>query len=562
MKKNVFRTAAIAAVGGLLIAAVAPLSAFAATVPPYDGTTDKTVYVLDGADLSNIASGAQLDWNPANGIIMSAAPSPANLGDYSWSTFGPVTGATYWTQFVALPGQERTPTSWKEFGDLTTIDTGVSLPQVAPGSIPYGTPVKTAGGTYSMGIAFTDGNALASTHVIKAYYTTINVDSGIGSWTFAAQKPPVVNTDIATTTTLAASPTSVEVGSTTVLTATVGASKALPASNVEFYNGTTKLGTGAVANNQASYTATVGTVGANTFSAKYVENVVSTGATTTDTFKASTSADVIVTAPAPAVPQAPSENALDASNTQTATYSATTDTAQLGPVGVVDGTKVYAFGYSTHNTPMYLGEYSVGGTVIVANVSGLPAGTLKVAAVNETTNQVLAWGSFAKTTAGPSISKAISANVATLVPTDGEFSLTNLSGAVVNLTNPTIVNGQSVVSGQLGDFQVTDLRQVSKAGWSLGTTVTSFVKGSDTIANTALGIAPKTVSQLGSGATAPTTGAATVSGSAVYPWDFAALAAGGFSGYTKYNADLVFTAPTGSPAGTYTSTLTLTLLSK
>ena len=42
----------------------------------------------------------------------------------------------------------------------------------------------------------------------------------------------------------------------------------------------------------------------------------------------------------------------------------------------------------------------------------------------------------------------------------------------------------------------------------------------------------------------------------------AVLAAGGFSGVNTYNADLVFTAPAGSPAGTYTSTLTLTLISK
>jgi hypothetical protein len=34
-----------------------------------------------------------------------------------------------------------------------------------------------------------------------------------------------------------------------------------------------------------------------------------------------------------------------------------------------------------------------------------------------------------------------------------------------------------------------------------------------------------------------------------------------FSGVSTYDIDLVFTAPTGKPAGTYTSTLTLTLVS-
>ncbi len=88
-----------------------------------------------------------------------------------------------------------------------------------------------------------------------------------------------------------------------------------------------------------------------------------------------------------------------------------------------------------------------------------------------------------------------------------------------------------------------------------------FAKGTDTIAASALGIDPKIVSQAGTGATAPTLGAATTSGSASYPWNFATLAASKFSGVSTYNADLVFTAPAGKPAGTYTSTLTLTLIS-
>ena len=69
--------------------------------------------------------------------------------------------------------------------------------------------------------------------------------------------------------------------------------------------------------------------------------------------------------------------------------------------------------------------------------------------------------------------------------------MTNDSAAAVNLTNPTLVNGESVVSGELGKFHVTDLRQVTKPGWNLSTTVLDFTKGTDTIANSALGIDPK-----------------------------------------------------------------------
>jgi hypothetical protein len=146
---------------------------------------------------------------------------------------------------------------------------------------------------------------------------------------------------------------------------------------------------------------------------------------------------------------------------------------------------------------------------------------------------------------------------------DGEFSIIDTSGGnVVDLTNPVLVSGASVSSGPLGTFLVTDLRQVSRQGWDLETTVSQFVQGIDTIENSALGIAPKIVSQAGTGATAPVLGAATVSGSAAYPWSFASLASGSFSGVSVYNADLVFTAPAAKPAGTYTSTLTLTLISK
>jgi hypothetical protein len=403
--------------------------------------------------------------------------------------------------------------------------------------------------------------------VKAAYYTTINVDAGTGTWAFATPAAPVVNTDIATTTTLAANPTSVEAGSTTVLTATVSASKSV-SGNVEFYNGATKIGTTAVASGTASYTATVGSTGANTFSAKFVKNTVSSGTNTTDTFLASTSADVTVTGTTPAVampPKAPSDNALNVTtaNGATAIYDAATHKVTLSNIpAAAEGKIVNAFAYSS---PTYVGSPTVTGGAITVSVSTLAAGTHNLAITDTTTGDVIAWASFSKTDAAisPSISKQINADVINgQTPADGEFSLTNDSGATVNLTNPTLVNGESVVSGELGKFHVTDLRQVTKPGWNLSTTVLDFTKGTDTIDKSALGITPKLISNAGTGASAPSLGTAQASKSAVYPWDFAALAAGGFSGVNTYNADLVFTAPAGKPAGTYSSTLTLTLISK
>jgi hypothetical protein len=417
-----------------------------------------------------------------------------------------------------------------------------------------------------MGVAYLKNNDLT---VVSAYYTTINVDAGTGTWKFATYAPPVTVTvtDVATTTTLAALPTSVEVGQSTVLTATVAAPGKTVTGNVQFFEGANLVGTGGISAGTASKSVVVGTAGTHTYSAKFVENQVSTGATTADKFLASTSATVDVTATAAAVPlppNGPTEGALNAStaNGASAGYDAATKTASLNNIPAVNDTKsVNVFAYST---PTYLGTKVVTGGTVTVDVSTLPAGVHKLVITDPTTGDAIAWASFTKSDAAsaPTFSKTINADVAALVPADGEFSLTNLSGATVDLLNPALVNGASVVSGQLGNFKVTDLRQVSKPGWDLKTEVATFAKGTDTIPASALGIAPVIVSQGGSGATAPTTGTAQISGAASYPWNFATLPATSFSGVSTYNADLVFTAPAGKPAGTYTSTLTLTLISK
>lgn len=574
MKKSTLRVAAVGAVVALF-GTMSPLAAFAATTPPYDTTTDAPIYLMDGTDATGIAPDTQLDWNYGNGIVLTANPVPADLGDLSWATFAPVAGATNYIGFLSAPGSERTPTAWKQYSQFGGSTSGVVMPSVWPSYLGNGAPaaVKAAGGTYSMGIAFTDSPIVASTHVIKAYYTTINVDAGTGTWKFAT--PPAacttVNSDIATTTTLEATPASLEAGQTTVLKATVAAAKALPASNVEFFEGTTSLGTVGLASGSATKTVTVATAGTHTYTAKYADNVVETAACpnkTTDTFKASTSADLSVTATVPDVqlpPNSPSENALNTStaNGATATYDAATHKATLTVPASATGKTVNTFVYSA---PTFLGSLTVVGTTVTFDVSQLAAGDHKMVIVDANTGDVLAWATFTKTDAAiaPSISKTINADVANgTTPADGEFSIIDTSGSnTVNLTNPTLVNGASVVSGQLGTFKVTDLRVASKPGWDLKTDVTDFAKGSDTISKSALGIAPKQISNAGTGATAATLGTAQITGAASYPWNFASLAAAAFSGVTVYNADLVFTAPAGSPAGTYTSTLTLTLISK
>lgn len=578
MKINTKLRAAFAGALTLGLLASGAGSAFAAPGDPVNPQANgsKGSFFLWDANTGEAADGDTTRVYTRDEALIGSANSLDVQAEINPSATRPVTGATPFTnvyRFISLKTAADVAggtNTWKAFSldSAAGANGGTSLPDMTLDAFDGVDTLIGTGGSFWYGVAYTINNGVTT---VGAVYREINITAGSGNYTVGAvelEAAPVVVTDIATTTTLAALPTSVEAGNSTVLTATVSASKAVTG-NVQFLEGTTVLGTSAVAGGTATKSVVVGTAGTHTYSAKFVENQVSTGATTADKFLASTSADVTVTATVPDVampPNAPSENALNVNtaNGAVATYDEATHMATLTLDPDYDGSEVNVFVYST---PFFAGLKTFAAGKISVDVSTLPAGAHKIAVVQPAgidMGDVIAWASFTKTDAAisPSISKLINADVAnSTTPSDGEFSLTNLSGATVNLTNPTLVNGTSVVSGELGSFKVTDLRQVSKPGWTLKTDVAEFAKGTDTIAASALGIAPKTVSQAGTGATAPTLGAAMTSGSASYPWNFATLEAAKFSGVSTYDADLVFTAPAGKPAGTYTSTLTLTLIS-
>ena len=545
-----------------LMATAAPVAAHAATEPSAPTTSDAPAYVIDAGTSISVPAGSQLPWDWGNSAVLSPVALTAAPSDYDTIRFpAPSADVTQFVSFISSPGEERTPSAWKGWSDFVGSDPKGSLtPEITPFSMvnqPGMSGVKSAGGTFSAGVAYTKTNGLV---VVSAYYTTITVDPG-GTWTFATPSAPVVITDVATATTLTADPTSVEVGAKTTLTATVtAANSAAVSGNVKFYEGSNLLGTVAASNGVATKQVTIGTVGDHSYTASYVETTVGS-----DKFLASTSAAVTVTGvPANVTlpPNAPSENALNGDTAHGASASIDGDQVTLSVDPALNGRTVNVFAYST---PTYLGQRTVTDGKITVDVSGLPAGTHKLAIVDPSTGDVLAWAGFDKSTAAAaqSITKQITTEVASnSTPSDGEFSLTNLSGDTVTLDNPTLINGESVSSGALGAFKVTDLRVASTPGWTLQTDVDDFVMGSTTIDKAQLGIAPKVVDQAGTGATAPTMGTTQVSGSASYPWNFAELGAGNYSGVTKYDADLTFTAPAGSAAGTYSSTLTLTLTSK
>ena len=155
---------------------------------------------------------------------------------------------------------------------------------------------------------------------------------------------------------------------------------------------------------------------------------------------------------------------------------------------------------------------------------------------------------------------ALSAN--TLDATNGVLSLVVPAGASATFGAPTLVNNKSTTTGTLGHFTVADGRVVTREGWTLSADVADFVNSTNsaiTISKTQLGVAPQIVS---SDAAGVTVGASQIAGAATYSSIFAEGAPTINAGNTVLDAALTFVAPQNKPAGTYNSTMTLTVVSK
>jgi len=157
----------------------------------------------------------------------------------------------------------------------------------------------------------------------------------------------------------------------------------------------------------------------------------------------------------------------------------------------------------------------------------------------------------------------------TLAPTttganNGVLALTVPAGAAASFGAPSLVNNKSTTTGTLGNITVNDGRVVSRNGWNLSATVADFKNSADAaniISKSQLGVAPKLV-VAGTAATGVTAATAQVAGAASGTYAFASGEAANTVGDSVFNADLIFVAPQDKAAGTYTSTMTLTVVSK
>jgi len=147
---------------------------------------------------------------------------------------------------------------------------------------------------------------------------------------------------------------------------------------------------------------------------------------------------------------------------------------------------------------------------------------------------------------------------------NGFLELSIPANAAATFGAPAIENNFSVTRGTLGAVQINDTRWITTDGWDLQADVATFVSGANSITKSNLGITPSVVvaSTKASGVTAAV---GTVAGTATYPTAIASAAKNadlGDTGVTVLNANLVLRAPRTTPAGTYTSTVTLTLATK
>ena len=147
---------------------------------------------------------------------------------------------------------------------------------------------------------------------------------------------------------------------------------------------------------------------------------------------------------------------------------------------------------------------------------------------------------------------------------NGVLALTVPAGAAASFGTPSLVNNKSTTTGTLGNITVNDGRVLTREGWDLSATVADFKNSTDatnTISKSQLGVAPKLV-VAGTAATGVTAATAQVAGAASGSYGFASGLAANTVGDSVLNADLTFVAPQDKAAGTYTSTMTLTVVSK
>jgi Bacterial Ig-like domain (group 3) len=569
--------AALAIVGGLLVAGGGAASA--ATIPPWE--PDPTS--IGGLTFYN-ASGAQV-----TGGNITDAPFAA----YVQAGAAGRAGDTKATLFGYLPKNGVAIGAWS--GEALTASTNYPN-ATAPGALGTSTlPLVTLGATDETIAVLAGDLPNTATDSYQGLYQLRLKTSGAGqpagssydsadilitgtTWT---QVYPTVT--VATTTAIAASPASPAAhGSTVSLTATVvGGGSSHPAGAVEFFDGTTDIGSGAFVAATGIATKSVAPAdGAHSFTAVFT-------AADPTSYSGSTSVALPYTVNA-AVPAASTSTALSVNPTSAPAFSAValhaniTKTSDSSIVGAGSGAVKFFDGAAL------LGQANVTATGADLSVSTFAVGPHSITAqfvpadatvYNGSTSTAVPFTATTPTTAPASQTVSVSLAPGTLTITTPYSSATpfNLGSLLLDpvshvfkasapfgsATNPA--QGVTVIDGRAGDQP-----------WTASVTSTDFVDGAatpDVINGQNLSFTSVSPGYITGDALNPTTKAVVandVTSSAVYgptatgtdglkggPHQFATALHG--LGSVNIFGSLNLTAPASTPAGTYTATLTFTI---
>lgn len=533
-----FRTRALigvaaAAAFGLVIAPVT--SAMAA---PLDNGSEFPIYLVD-ADSETTVAGQTLQWES----VVSAVANLASPYD-RFPASADATGVKY---FISAPGDEYTQAQWygTQGGAINNADHTNGLSYMPLNTFEDGdrsgdvSEVQTNGGTYSLGFVYTseNGNQIASG---KGAWFRIQVTPVTGAWTFT--EPVAAQVNVAPAITTQPAGVTVTAGATATFTA---AASGTPAPTVKWQSSTNGTDWSDVAGaTSASYTTPATTVASS--GTQYRAVFTNTAGTAT-----SNAATLTVGTPAPTAPEEPTAG--DAGNV---VIPAPADGATVitVPAGAANANKTLtAWAWSD---PTNLGQVTTdaAGNAQV-DISGLPAGTHTIA-LAESDFTVVAWGTVE--VAQPANTAAVDLQVDVI--TSNKFSL---EGVAAGVDLGEVRRGQ-VTSAELPAFTVIDDRD-ELLGWNLTAAVEDFALDggavADAIPASNFGLKPQ---QVGTAPAGISLGAEQVAGTATYDAAFAEGATGSttLEGGTQFDATLSFTAPTTAKAGTYKSTLTLTLETK
>lgn len=187
-------------VGGLAVgvaaAALAVIPMTANALPPATVGSDIPVYLISDLDGTQIPENSSLPWTG------SALASPdVSDEDYN-SNFTTPAGTNQSYVFLSPRGSENTKTAWNAYKTLPVVPT-LQLPNLQPSSLTttgQGTPagtlaVASAGGDYSIGIAFENsaGTIIESNFVFIE--VTGNANPALATYTFATPDAPIVGTE-------------------------------------------------------------------------------------------------------------------------------------------------------------------------------------------------------------------------------------------------------------------------------------------------------------------------------------------------------------------------------